>query len=956
MLSLPGRPLARWLAPSLAVVVASLAAMVAPVAMAATAATTAPAARVAQPQDLRAADTPATPLKGDAGARSAPLPPLTPTPAWVESVTPDLTRTLPANERGVDYLLIDTQTRVTANDRHNYRHRADRIRTERGLDSTGQIEVSFNPGYQTLHLHQLRIHRNGKVLPWQQRARARWLDRETQLEQGIYDGTRTLSLTLDDLRVGDVLEYAYTVSGSNPVFGGRQFGGADLQYAASVGNQRIRLLMPAGREPAVTASTGVVAQRRTLAGGELEWLWEVRDSQALRMDSATPSWFYPYARLAWSEFQDWGAVARWAAPMYQPDAKPTAALQKELDALTAGFSTQEERIAAALRLVQERVRYLSVSIGAGSHAPRRPEQVLAQRFGDCKDKSLLTVALLRGLGVEAWVALVNTELRDHLGDEQPSAGAFDHAIVLARWQGHLYWLDPTRAPQRGTLDQLVQANFGRALVIDAATTSLTPIATAPASVNRREMDIDFDLSQGPAQPAAYQVTTRYFGAAAERMRNDYGSGEERLTRLQKLYLGYYARSFDNIRVAAPLEWQDDDRANRITVTEHYTIDKLWNLNRKGEPVDAILSTPDMDAYLQRPDLSERQHPLQRNHPEWLDMTVRARLPQSWRGLQKDSGERKVEDEQFSFRRSYALEDHTLTVTQHFASHRDYVDPEKMASYVQHLKDADEWSGYRLRWSQGRVGTTADTNSSADSSTAVSGNGNGRTGIAFALLTSGMLLGMLRLLRPPALVLKLRTERHPDPRAKRHSAPVRLASGRVSAIPLTIHAAAPPADDIVVGPGRDGWRGWFAGLVGFAFTMHALIGYLFWYLAKTADDKALLSISNWVYGLGAMALGALIVRWLEPHGRAWLQDWLGARLGGRAYEELLWRSGFRDTFPDAPVADETSSPAGVGVRPSVRPAEAGETSGATPGGAPGSAPASAQASVGLHSPALIPGQD
>lgn len=863
---------------------------------------------LAAPQDPQAGREPSRlggALQGDANARSAPMPAMTPLPAWVTPLDPALDKVLdkvlPEDSRGVDYLLVDQQTRVTASDRFNYRHRVDRIRNERGLDSSGQIEVSFNPAYQSVQIHQLRIHRQGRVLPWQQHARARWLDRETQLEKGVYDGTRTLLLTLDDLRVGDVLEYAYTVRGSNPVFGQRQFGGTELQYGVQVGQQFGRLLMPGGRDPKFQASAGVTVQRRLLPGGEQEWQWDLKDFPALQQDSGTPSWFNPYARLTWSEFEDWGAVARWASPLYELPLTPAASVQQVLNDLKHQYPTPEAQIAGALRLVQEQVRYLSVAIGAGSHAPRRPEQVLAQRFGDCKDKSLLTVALLRGLGVRAWVAFVNTELRDHLDGVLPSAGAFDHAIVLAEWNGQRYWLDPTRPPQSGTLQQLVQANFGQALVVGRGTTGLVRIPTAPSAVDRREIHARFDLRQGSGD-TLYEVTTRYFGAAAEDMRQQFGSGDSRLERLQKLYLGYYARSFQGIQVAAPLEWRDDAQENVLTVVEHYRMASLWRRGRTGV-TEAALSTPEMDALLQRPDLSQREHPLARKHPLRLDMTVEAQLPSEWSPLDRDAGQMQVDDEQFSFKRGYQRQGRTITLRQQYASLSDHVPAERMSEYLDHLKRADEWSGYLVKW--GKNGGPVEESPAATPGTS---GGRASTTTALALLAVGVLVGLLRPLRPLAVRLKLRHERHPPPNAgPEHGRPMRGAVGVVAYVPpAREEELALRATEKVDGPGRDGWRTWMHVWVGSALLMLGACLLLMWQVCRIEGDKVLLQLAHWVYGLGAIALGAWVVRSLEPWAAQQIGQWQWGRMGGRAYRAWLWRIGATDEFPGDADQDEPGS--------------------------------------------------
>lgn len=94
-----------------------------------------------------------------------------------------------------------------------------------------------------------------------------------------------------------------------------------------------------------------------------------------------------------------------------------------------------QRMLAALRFVQGQIRYLGVEIGAGSHAPSAPAVVLQRRFGDCKDKSLLAVTMLRSLGIDAEPALVNTNARRGIAGWLATPSAFDHVIARAHVKG-----------------------------------------------------------------------------------------------------------------------------------------------------------------------------------------------------------------------------------------------------------------------------------------------------------------------------------------------------------------------------------------------------------------------------------------------------------------------------------------------------------------------------------------
>ena len=61
--------------------------------------------------------------------------------------------------------------------------------------------------------------------------------------------------------------------------------------------------------------------------------------------------------------------------------------------------------------------------------PHNPAETLALKYGDCKDKATLLVAMLRAAGIPSYVALLNAGSRLDVPSELPGMGLFDHAIV-----------------------------------------------------------------------------------------------------------------------------------------------------------------------------------------------------------------------------------------------------------------------------------------------------------------------------------------------------------------------------------------------------------------------------------------------------------------------------------------------------------------------------------------------
>src|SRR5262249_9675914 len=146
----------------------------------------------------------------------------------------------------------------------------------------------------------------------------------------------------------------------------------------------------------------------------------------------------------------------------------------------------------------------------------------------------------------------------------PTPTAFDHVIVSARIDGRTFWLDPTRPTQNADLAHLYQPDFDVALVVDPATTALTPMKNAGAPVPKHTMHATFDARAGFEKPVHLTFVSVVEGEAAESLRNRLASSN--LDDLQKDYLNYYAHYYPTIRSAAPLAVSDDAANNRLTTT------------------------------------------------------------------------------------------------------------------------------------------------------------------------------------------------------------------------------------------------------------------------------------------------------------------------------------------------------------------------------------------------------
>jgi len=619
---------------------------------------------------------------------------IAPAPAWVVAV--DALETArdqsDQSERGEYYLLVDSQHRSGASGRENFRRYVTKALTIGGVESIANLHIEFDPAYQELILHHIHVIRGERVISKIENANIRVLQREAELESLIYDGRKSLSIFLDDVRIGDLVDYAYTLSGHNPVFAGKIFGSESLQFNVPVGRIHTRLLLPAISNIKVLAKRTQLKSRISVRDGYREYRWDQRGVAARRVESGAPAWYNPHPGIFWSEFRDWADVAAWAVPLYQLPKTAPLELSAKIEQIRSTNASDAERAIAVLRWVQSEIRYLGVEIGVNSHAPNPPSMVFQRRFGDCKDKALLTIFMLDSLGIRARPALVNTDIRRGITKMQASPAAFDHVLVALTLNKRRYWIDPTRATQEGDLEHLYQPDFGYALIVDGLQRELIRMHSFSKARTQRTVNTQFDLRAGTDQPIKYTVTTISEGARAESLRDQLASsGREEV---EKRFLNYYANYYPGIAIAGPMEIVEDKARNSITTKEAYHLSSAPEQSDTDSRWRFYVRVPEIEEMFSDPSVKLRVAPLAFAHPEAINASTEVLLPEDWPSVNESSD---VVDPAFSFQRSVKGLGPRITIKDSFRSTADEISSERMPEFLSSLKQARGELNYEISW-------------------------------------------------------------------------------------------------------------------------------------------------------------------------------------------------------------------------------------------------------------------
>ena len=617
---------------------------------------------------------------------------IAPVPDWVKSVQPlpDNQADQQNNSNGMSYLLVDEQWQVREDRQSHYAHIVSKALNSSGVEEVSQISIDFDPAYQSLLLHRIVIHRDDRILDRIDRSQIDLIQREKDLEYQVYDGSKTLNVFIEDVRPGDSVEYSYTIEGSNPVFSRHFSEQLDMRWGVPVGRVHYRVLWPSSRPLHIrNHETGIEPVKRT-SGKNTEYVWSEDRVEALVSDEDIPDWYDPFPVVYLSDIANWNEVAAWAWPLYKPVIN-TPAQKAVIAPILKTTNTAEQRVLAALHFVQDEVRYLGIEMGARSHKPSAPDAVIKQRFGDCKDKSRLLVSLLQGMGIEASSALVNTDSGMRLKDALPSPTEFDHTIVLARVNGRNYWLDPTRSHQGGSLDAIYQPDYDYALVVSDHSPDLVKMSDDINTVHRKTVEETFDLSDDFDKPANYRIVTQNEGYYADSLREQLA--ENNPHRIEQIFLNYTAHYYPDVRIADNLGIDDDDKLNRITLTEHYAIPDIWTKSDDERYIITDFQPYLIDDYVKDVAAPIRTMPYAVAHPVRYQQTTRILLPE---GSSFDREFDAVEDKAFRFTRRVDFSDNVLVLDYLYESLGDHVNPGDIQAYSKNVRAVQNLADYRIQ--------------------------------------------------------------------------------------------------------------------------------------------------------------------------------------------------------------------------------------------------------------------
>jgi tetratricopeptide (TPR) repeat protein/transglutaminase-like putative cysteine protease len=224
--------------------------------------------------------------------------------------------------------------------------------------------------------------------------------------------------------------------------------------------------------------------------------------------------------------RSWDDLGRWYHGLIKDQFDLDEETRKLAKQITAGKTTEREKVEAVYDWVIRNTRYVALEFGIYGYKPRRCVQTVTRGWGDCKDKATVIVTLLKELGIPATMVVVRTQFKGGLRSKIPSFAPFDHAIAYVP-SLDLY-LDGT-AEHTG-IEELPRADIGAlAMRVNDGKPELVTVPIPPADKNFVERQVHARVQKNG--DSRLELDYRAAGFSAATWRRQYHAESARRERL-----------------------------------------------------------------------------------------------------------------------------------------------------------------------------------------------------------------------------------------------------------------------------------------------------------------------------------------------------------------------------------------------------------------------------------------
>ncbi len=328
-----------------------------------------------------------------------------------------------------------------------------RIQSEGAAQQLGVLTIGYASANETPHITLVRVHKPDGTVVDTPPDTAMDMPADVTRTAPLYSDLKEKHVAVRSLSVGDTLEYEVHTTIDKPEAPGEFWGAYHFTAPGTVIVLAETLNLEAPKDKYVQVWSPNHKPTITEQGNTRIYSWNVAQLVPAPKPAPDGKTKQPpkdpdqdadgrsLPSVAWTTFPSWAGIGAWYRAMAAPRAQPTDALRARADEITRNAKTPEEQARAIYAFVSSKIRYVGIDFGVGRYQPHDAADVLANQYGDCKDKDTLLEVLLRAKGFTTAPVLIGAGIAPVA--EVPSPAFFNHVITTVELPGGRVWLDST---------------------------------------------------------------------------------------------------------------------------------------------------------------------------------------------------------------------------------------------------------------------------------------------------------------------------------------------------------------------------------------------------------------------------------------------------------------------------------------------------------------------------------
>jgi len=351
-------------------------------------------------------------------------------------------------EAGALFLKVDEEIEITEENTSIYTgHFIIKILDERGKENFSEVVINYDSTYEKPYLEFARTIKEDGT--WVSAGKKHIRDVSRYLNFPLYSNARALIVSMPEVSVGTIIEYKFKVF-KNQLIDKKNFSlSYFLQEAEPIIEAKFSVTLPEDR----TLNIKTLNERYNQFSASLNpkilkeknkirYIWEFKDIPQVIPEPNMPDNVEINPIIILSTFSSWQKIYDWWWNLAKDKIKATKPIKELVHKLTKDAKTEEEKAKALYNFCALNIRYVAVAYGQAGYEPHQAEEIFLNKYGDCKDQSILLVTMLREAGINAYPVLIGTEDYFDLYPDFPSV-LFNHCIVMVKLKEKSIFLDPT---------------------------------------------------------------------------------------------------------------------------------------------------------------------------------------------------------------------------------------------------------------------------------------------------------------------------------------------------------------------------------------------------------------------------------------------------------------------------------------------------------------------------------